>query len=73
MDGVGNPTEYAQFDATENRIWVPINKMPANLKNAFVAIEDKRFFEHSLFRRSKSIKFCSRRIILNIESAFSSL
>ncbi len=46
VDSVGNPTEYAQFDATENRIWVPINKMPSNLKNAFVAIEDQRFFTH---------------------------
>lgn len=46
MDAKGNPSEYAQFDATENRIWVPINKMPANLKNAFVAIEDQRFFTH---------------------------
>lgn len=45
-DAGGNPVEYEQFDATENRIWVPINKMPANLKNAFVAIEDQRFFSH---------------------------
>ena len=29
-----------------NRIWTPINKIPANLQNAVVAIEDSRFYEH---------------------------
>jgi penicillin-binding protein 1A len=30
----------------ERRIFIPINKIPVNLQNAFVAIEDKDFFKH---------------------------
>lgn len=32
--------------ATENRLWVPLQKMPKVLINAFVSIEDERFFHH---------------------------
>lgn len=45
-DAGGEAVQYAQFDASENRIWVPIDKMPKNLINAFVSIEDQRFFKH---------------------------
>jgi penicillin-binding protein 1A len=31
---------------TERRIFIPITKIPVNLKNAFIAIEDKDFFKH---------------------------
>ncbi|GHT08045.1 penicillin-binding protein [Endomicrobiia bacterium] len=31
---------------TERRIFIPINKIPVNLQNAFIAIEDKDFFKH---------------------------
>lgn len=30
----------------ENRIWIPLEKMPDNLKEAFLAIEDTQFYEH---------------------------
>jgi len=30
-----------------NRIWAPINKIPKNLQNAAVAIEDSRFYQHN--------------------------
>ncbi|MBE6603170.1 MAG: hypothetical protein E7636_02405 [Ruminococcaceae bacterium] len=30
----------------ENALYCPIAQMPENLKNAFVAIEDKRFYDH---------------------------
>jgi len=46
-NAAGDAVQYAQFDATENRVWMPINKMPSNIKNAFVAIEDQRFFKHN--------------------------
>ncbi len=32
---------------TENRYWAPIQEMPKNLTNAFIAIEDKRFYQHN--------------------------
>ncbi len=31
----------------EDAIWASLDKMPDNLKNAFIAIEDHRFYEHS--------------------------
>ncbi len=35
------------YRGAENRILVTINEIPANLKNAFVAVEDARFFTHN--------------------------
>jgi len=32
--------------ARQNRVVVPLNKMPPNLKKAFIAVEDKRFYNH---------------------------
>lgn len=34
------------FMEGEDRIWVSFNDIPKNLRNAAVAIEDKRFYEH---------------------------
>lgn len=57
-DGSGNYTEYRRLHEEFNRIWVDYDKVaidnndpdydgiPQMLANAFVAIEDKRFFEH---------------------------
>lgn len=39
--------EDQRLHGEENRSWVSISKMPTNLKNAFVAIEDQRFYEHN--------------------------
>lgn len=36
-------TEYSK----EKRIFVPIDKIPQNLKNAFLAAEDSEFYQHS--------------------------
>jgi len=35
-----------EFHATENREIIPFSKMSENIKNAVIAIEDKRFYEH---------------------------
>ena len=43
----GEAIEYEQLYDSENRIWVPSSKIPEHLKNAFVAIEDERFYSHS--------------------------
>lgn len=39
--------EYQRLHGEENRIWVGFDEIPENLKNAFVAVEDKRFRDHS--------------------------
>ena len=43
--------EYVELEdqriyGTENRSWVSYSEMPQNLVNAFVAIEDERFWQH---------------------------
>ena len=43
----GEYEEYEQFKSSEKRIWVDIEKVPKDLQDAFVAIEDQRFYTHS--------------------------
>ncbi|MCL1987777.1 MAG: transglycosylase domain-containing protein [Firmicutes bacterium] len=40
-------TEIARLTGEENREFAPISQMPRHLINAFVAIEDERFFTHN--------------------------
>lgn len=42
-----NGNEIANIHATENRMPVKLAQVPNNLRNAFVAVEDNRFYEHS--------------------------
>jgi penicillin-binding protein 1A len=42
----GDGALVAEF-AREQRVFVPIQQIPDHVKNAFVAVEDARFFEHS--------------------------
>ena len=42
----GDGALVAEF-AREQRVFVPIAQMPDHVKNAFIAVEDARFFEHS--------------------------
>lgn len=46
LDDNGNEVLYEQLVADENRIWVDFENIPQNMKNAFVAIEDQRFYQH---------------------------
>ncbi|MDR3344892.1 MAG: transglycosylase domain-containing protein [Oscillospiraceae bacterium] len=39
--------EIARLHGEENRIWVPLTNIPDDMKNAFVALEDKRFWSHN--------------------------
>lgn len=41
-----NGNEIAKYTGVENRVWVKLEDMPENLKNAFVSIEDTRFYSH---------------------------
>ena len=42
----GDGALVAEF-AREQRMFMPIDQIPDRVKNAFVAVEDRRFFEHS--------------------------
>ncbi|MBQ2672113.1 MAG: transglycosylase domain-containing protein [Clostridia bacterium] len=42
----GEPEEYDKVYNTENRVWIDFKDIPKNMKNAIVAIEDKRFYDH---------------------------
>lgn len=38
--------EDQRLHGAENRIWVGLDSIPKNVQNAFIAIEDHRFYEH---------------------------
>lgn len=42
----GDFYSYEQFKSTDNRVWVDIENVPKAMKDAFVAIEDQRFYSH---------------------------
>lgn len=43
----GEWVEYQRLYGDENRIWVSLDKMPQNLLDAYVCIEDERFYKHA--------------------------
>lgn len=43
----GEMVEYEQLYDSEHRIWVSSKQIPDHLKDAFVAIEDERFYSHN--------------------------
>ncbi len=45
-DAEGNQVEIKRLSGDENRIWVDMEIIPKHTQDAFVAVEDKRFFEH---------------------------
>lgn len=45
-DKENNVVELARLHGVENRIWVDYDEMPQNLLNAFICLEDKRFYDH---------------------------
>jgi penicillin-binding protein 1A len=42
----GSYVQAANLHGDHNRLWVSINQIPDDLKNAFIAVEDARFSEH---------------------------
>ena len=40
-------TEYMRLHGETNRIWVSLDDIPKNMKNAIIALEDKRFNDHN--------------------------
>jgi 1A family penicillin-binding protein len=46
LDGSGR--SFAQmFQDNRRSAWVPLSKVPAHVRNAFIAAEDKRFYQHN--------------------------
>ena len=47
-DGEGNAVEMEneRLIGSENRIWISLENIPIEVQNAFIAIEDHRFFAH---------------------------
>lgn len=39
-------TVYARLEATQQKIWAPLAEIPAQMQQAFVAIEDRHFYTH---------------------------
>ncbi len=46
MDENSQPYEIARLHGEENRIWVSIDDIPKEVQNAFICLEDKRFYNH---------------------------
>ena len=42
-----NGIETAALYNQQNRVYLPINQIPEHVKNAFIAIEDARFYQHN--------------------------
>lgn len=47
-NSTGQWERTAILHGADNRLWVPIDKIPKDLQNAFVAIEDQRFYKNNL-------------------------
>ena len=43
----GEWEEYHRIHGEENRLWVSLDKIPQHLIDAFIAIEDETFYDHS--------------------------
>ena len=41
-----NKTFAEVFEENQRRVWVPLSQIPQHVRNAFLAAEDKRFYEH---------------------------
>lgn len=44
-----NGEEFGRIQSTQNRILVPLSSIPQDVRNAFLAAEDLRFYNHSGF------------------------
>ena len=51
----GENEPYQRLVDNADRIWVDLNQIPENLKNAFIAVEDKTFYENNGVNFKRSI------------------
>ena len=52
----GQEKELQKLSSKENRDWASIDEIPEDLKHAFVAIEDERFYEHKGYDLMRTTK-----------------
>ncbi|MBQ2614038.1 MAG: PBP1A family penicillin-binding protein [Clostridia bacterium] len=52
----GEEKELHSLSSEENREWADIDKIPQDLKDAFVSIEDERFYKHKGYDLPRTIK-----------------
>lgn len=52
----GEEVELQKLSSEENREWVDIEKIPQNLQNAFISIEDERFMDHNGYDLPRTAK-----------------
>ena len=55
-DSDGKIVELEKIASTQSRYWVALNKVPQHMRDAFVSIEDERFYEHSGFDIKRTTK-----------------
>lgn len=70
MNEKGEWEEYHRIHGAENRLWVSIDKMPKHLINAFIAIEDETFYEHSGINWKRTLGAVSNLIFKFDETEF---
>ena len=46
IDSQGNEQHLTTLSAEQNRVWVGLADIPQDMKDAFIAIEDERFYSH---------------------------
>ncbi len=56
IDSAGNERPLTTLSAEQNRIWVDFDDIPQDMKDAFVSIEDERFYSHSGFDIRRTFK-----------------
>lgn len=56
IDENGKEVELQELNMEENRVWVDIEETPEHLQQAFVAIEDERFYDHKGFDLPRTTK-----------------
>ncbi len=46
-NSAGETVELTRLHGTENRVWIDLEDISQDMQNAFVALEDKRFYKHN--------------------------
>lgn len=56
IDSHGKEQELTTLSSEQNRVWVDFEDIPEDMKKAFVAIEDERFYSHKGFDVRRTAK-----------------